>query len=96
VPYPHAGGHQRGNAERLAATGAASLVDDADFDRAALLAGVAILDDPVRVAAMRAASREQGRRGAAGAVADLLLALARREPLPSPATIDARSRGAAA
>jgi len=96
VPYPHAGGHQRGNAERLAATGAAKLVEDEQFDRNALLAGVAILDDPDRTATMRAASREHGRPGAAGAVADLLLALARRQPLPSPATIDARSRGTAA
>jgi UDP-N-acetylglucosamine--N-acetylmuramyl-(pentapeptide) pyrophosphoryl-undecaprenol N-acetylglucosamine transferase len=93
VPYPHAGGHQRGNAEQLAAAGAARLVEDDRFDRDALLAGVAILDDPAQVATMRAASRELGRPDAAGAVADLLLALARREALPAAATIDARSRG---
>ncbi len=34
VPYPHAAGHQRANAEAYAATGAARLVDDADFDAA--------------------------------------------------------------
>ncbi len=32
VPYPHAGGHQRANARILADAGAATLVDDADFD----------------------------------------------------------------
>jgi UDP-N-acetylglucosamine--N-acetylmuramyl-(pentapeptide) pyrophosphoryl-undecaprenol N-acetylglucosamine transferase len=96
VPYPHAGGHQRANALQLAASGAARFIEDGAFDRAALLAGVAILDDPSRVAAMRAASRAQGRPGAADAVAELVLALARREPLPAAAAIEARSRGVAA
>jgi UDP-N-acetylglucosamine--N-acetylmuramyl-(pentapeptide) pyrophosphoryl-undecaprenol N-acetylglucosamine transferase len=96
VPYPHAGGHQRANAEALAAAGAARLVEDEDFDAAALLAGAALLDDPERLAAMGAASREQGRPGAADAVAELLLALAHRQPPPSSASIEARSRGRAA
>ncbi len=38
VPYPHAAGHQRANAEAYAATGAARVVDDADFDADALVA----------------------------------------------------------
>jgi UDP-N-acetylglucosamine--N-acetylmuramyl-(pentapeptide) pyrophosphoryl-undecaprenol N-acetylglucosamine transferase len=95
VPYPHAGGHQRGNAELLARAGAARVVEDDAFDAPALLAGSAILDDPAAVEAMRAASLGQGRPGAAGAVADLLLALARREPLPAPAAIEARAAGPA-
>lgn len=93
VPYPHAGGHQRANAAALATAGAAELVEDERFDGPALLAAVRILDDPGRVEAMRAASREHGRPGAADAVADLLLSLARREPLPPAAAIERRSRG---
>ena len=96
VPYPHAGGHQRANAATLAAAGAAELVEDERFDGPALLAGVRLLDDPARVAAMRRASREHGRPGAANAVADLLLALARHEPLPAAAEVERRSRGIAA
>jgi len=96
VPYPHAGGHQRANAAALAASGAARLVEDDDFDGAALLAGAALLDEPAQLAGMSRASREQGRPGAADAVAELLLALARRQPPPSPAAIEARSRGRAA
>ncbi|MBI3751313.1 MAG: UDP-N-acetylglucosamine--N-acetylmuramyl-(pentapeptide) pyrophosphoryl-undecaprenol N-acetylglucosamine transferase [Chloroflexi bacterium] len=96
VPYPHAGGHQRANAAALAAAGAAELIEDERFDGPALLAGVRILDDPARVESMGAASREHGRPGAAEAVADLLLAIARREPLPPAAAIERRSRGLAA
>jgi UDP-N-acetylglucosamine--N-acetylmuramyl-(pentapeptide) pyrophosphoryl-undecaprenol N-acetylglucosamine transferase len=83
VPYPHAGAHQRANAAELVEAGAAVLVADEDFDAAALLAGVAILDDPARHAAMAAASRERGRPGAADAVVEILVALAERRPLPS-------------
>ena len=96
VPYPHAGGHQRANAATLAEAGAAELIEDERFDGPALLGAVRILDDAARVVAMRAASREHGRPGAAEAVADLLLSLARREPLPTAAAIELRSRGMAA
>jgi UDP-N-acetylglucosamine--N-acetylmuramyl-(pentapeptide) pyrophosphoryl-undecaprenol N-acetylglucosamine transferase len=96
VPYPHAGGHQRANAEQLAASGAARFIEDEAFDREALLAAVAILDEPNQLATMRAASRRQGRPGAADAVAELVLALARRQALPSASAIEARSRGVAA
>jgi UDP-N-acetylglucosamine--N-acetylmuramyl-(pentapeptide) pyrophosphoryl-undecaprenol N-acetylglucosamine transferase len=95
VPYPHAGGHQRANARRLAAAGAARYIEDDAFDAAALLEGVALLDDPAAIAAMRAASLAEGRPGAADAVADVLLALARRQPLPTAAAVEARSRGSA-
>ena len=83
VPYPHAGGHQRANAAALARAGAAIVIEDADFDGAALLAATTVLDEPERLAAMAAASRDAGQPGAAEANAALLLSLATREPLPS-------------
>jgi UDP-N-acetylglucosamine--N-acetylmuramyl-(pentapeptide) pyrophosphoryl-undecaprenol N-acetylglucosamine transferase len=96
VPYPHAGGHQADNAASLAEAGAAILVPDEAFDGPALLAAAAVLDDPPRLAAMGAASRRLGRPGAAEAVAEVLLALARRGPLPMPAEIvSLASRGSA-
>ena len=95
VPYPHAGGHQRANAKVLADAGAARLVDDADFDADALLEAATLLDDPVRHLAMSAAARSLGRPGAAEAVTDVVLAAARREPLPDPAVIERRSSGRA-
>ena len=94
VPYPYAGAHQRANAAVLADAGAAELVDDADFDAAALLAAARILDDPSRHVAMSAAARAQGRPGAADAVAEILLALAERRALPDAATV-ARIAGGA-
>lgn len=96
VPYPHAAGHQRANAQELVDAGAARLVEDEAFDADALLAAAALLDDPAEHLRMSAASRALGRPGAAEAVADLLLALAARRPLPDPAVVEARSRGVAA
>jgi len=87
VPYPHAAGHQGANAEILAAAGAARIVADEAFDAGALLAATDILfDEPIR-AAMAAAARRFGRRGAAKAVATLVLDLAERRPLPDAARI---------
>jgi UDP-N-acetylglucosamine--N-acetylmuramyl-(pentapeptide) pyrophosphoryl-undecaprenol N-acetylglucosamine transferase len=94
VPYPHAAGHQRANARQLVEAGAARLVDDDDFDAEALLDAAALLDDPVAHLKMAAATRALGRPDAAEAVADLVLAVARREPLPDPAAIERRARGA--
>ena len=96
VPYPHAAGHQRANARVLVDAGAARLVDDADFDGAALLEAASVLEDPARHLAMSAAARSLGRPGAAEAVTDIVLAAARREPLPDPAVIERRSSGRAA
>lgn len=96
VPYPHGGGHQRANARILADAGAATMVDDADFDGDALLAAAALLEDPSRHLAMSAAARSLGRPGAAEAVTDIVLAAARREPLPDAAVIERRSSGRAA
>ncbi|MGH3075114.1 MAG: UDP-N-acetylglucosamine--N-acetylmuramyl-(pentapeptide) pyrophosphoryl-undecaprenol N-acetylglucosamine transferase, partial [Gaiellales bacterium] len=94
VPYPHAGAHQRANALVLADAGAAELIADEAFDAAALLAAAAILDDPGRHAAMAAAARAMGRPGAADAVAEILLALADRRPLPDPAALTRLASGA--
>ncbi|MGH2476397.1 MAG: UDP-N-acetylglucosamine--N-acetylmuramyl-(pentapeptide) pyrophosphoryl-undecaprenol N-acetylglucosamine transferase, partial [Candidatus Limnocylindrales bacterium] len=96
VPYPHAAGHQRANARQLVDAGAARLVEDADFDAAALLEAAAILDDPVAHVEMSAAARALGRPGAADAVADLVIAAAERAPMPDPAVIDQRSRAGVA
>ncbi len=96
VPYPHAAGHQRANAKALADAGAARLIEDDAFDADALLGAAAILDDPTAHVTMAAAARALGRPGAADAVADLVMAAALRRPLPDAASIDRRSRGAAA
>ena len=93
VPYPHAGAHQERNAERLARAGAARLIPDREFDAAALLDAASVLTDEPALTAMRAAARRFGRPGAADAVAELVLALAERRPLPSQADIDRLARG---
>ncbi len=96
VPYPHAAGHQRANAQILVEAGAARLIEDDRFDAAALRDAAAILDDPATHVRMSAASRALGRPGAADAVAELLLALAKRRRLPDPTLLERRSRGLAA
>jgi UDP-N-acetylglucosamine--N-acetylmuramyl-(pentapeptide) pyrophosphoryl-undecaprenol N-acetylglucosamine transferase len=96
VPYPHAAGHQRANAASLVEAGAARLIDDEAFDADALLDAAKLLDDPRAHAEMSAAARSLGRPGAAGAVAELVLAAAAREPFPDPAGIERRARGRAA
>ena len=95
VPYPHAAGHQRRNAEEMVRSGAARLVEDADFDAQALLTAAAILDDGKTHDEMAAAARSLARPGAADAVAELLMAAAERRPLPAPARLEAMSRGVA-
>jgi hypothetical protein len=52
-----------------------------------------LLDDPAAHLEMAAAARALGRPGAADAVADLVQAVARHEPLPDRAVIEARARG---
>ncbi|HEY7736020.1 MAG TPA: UDP-N-acetylglucosamine--N-acetylmuramyl-(pentapeptide) pyrophosphoryl-undecaprenol N-acetylglucosamine transferase [Candidatus Limnocylindrales bacterium] len=95
VPYPHAAGHQRANALVLESAGAARLIDDEAFDSDGLLDAVAILDDADRHRAMGQAARALGRPGAAAAVADLVLALAERRPLPDAGAVEKRSRSVA-
>ena len=93
VPYPHAAGHQRANAEAYAATGAARLVEDEGFDAAALLDASRILEDPPTHLAMSAAARDAARPGAADAVARLVTAAAERASWPDPAAIAAIAAG---
>jgi UDP-N-acetylglucosamine--N-acetylmuramyl-(pentapeptide) pyrophosphoryl-undecaprenol N-acetylglucosamine transferase len=93
VPYPHAAGHQRRNAESYAASGAAVLVEDADFDADKLVEVAGLLSDPAAHARMSAAARDAARAHAADAVADLVLAVATRSPMPTQAAIDAVARG---
>jgi UDP-N-acetylglucosamine--N-acetylmuramyl-(pentapeptide) pyrophosphoryl-undecaprenol N-acetylglucosamine transferase len=95
VPYPHAAGHQRRNAEEMVGAGAARLIEDGDFDAEALLAAAAILDRPDERAAMAAAALALARPGAADAVAELVLAVAERRALPDAGQIEAISRGVA-
>jgi UDP-N-acetylglucosamine--N-acetylmuramyl-(pentapeptide) pyrophosphoryl-undecaprenol N-acetylglucosamine transferase len=73
VPYPHASGHQRLNAEAYARSGAATLVEDEALDADRLVDTVGLLADPSRHALMSAAAREQARPGAAAAVAALVM-----------------------
>jgi UDP-N-acetylglucosamine:LPS N-acetylglucosamine transferase len=94
VPYPHAAGHQRINAEEAVAAGAARLVEDEAFDADALLAAAAILADRKLHRSMAAAAHSLARPGAARAVAELVLAAARREPPPDLAAIEALAREA--
>jgi UDP-N-acetylglucosamine--N-acetylmuramyl-(pentapeptide) pyrophosphoryl-undecaprenol N-acetylglucosamine transferase len=93
VPYPHAAGHQRRNAEAMVRAGAALLVEDNDFDAEALLRAAAILGRPKEHAAMAAAARSLARPGAADAVAELVLAAAERLDPPDAARIEAIARG---
>jgi UDP-N-acetylglucosamine--N-acetylmuramyl-(pentapeptide) pyrophosphoryl-undecaprenol N-acetylglucosamine transferase len=95
VPYPHAAGHQRRNAEEMVRSGAALLIEDENFDAAALLSAAAILDRRSEHEAMAAADRSLARPGAADAVAELVLAAAERRPYPEPSHIEAVSRGVA-
>ncbi len=87
VPYPHAAGHQRANAEAYAASGAARLVEDEAFDAEALLDAARLLEDPSAHLAMSAAARDAGRPGAADAVAELVAAAAERRAWPAPEVI---------
>ncbi len=96
VPYPHAAGHQRANARVLVEAGAARLVEDEAFDAAALIDAAGILADPATHVRMAAAARALGRPGAAEAVGTLLLAVARRAPLPDAATIERIARAGVA
>ena len=95
VPYPHAAGHQRRNADELVRAGAARLVEDEDFDAQALLTAAAILDNRKEHAAMAAAARSLARPGAADAVAELVMAAAKGQPFPDAKHLEAVSRGVA-
>jgi UDP-N-acetylglucosamine--N-acetylmuramyl-(pentapeptide) pyrophosphoryl-undecaprenol N-acetylglucosamine transferase len=95
VPYPHAAGHQRANAQELVAAGGASLVPDEELDADRLVEVTRLLEDPVALDAMRAGARSVGRPGAARVTADLLEALATHSELPAREAIETASRAPA-
>jgi UDP-N-acetylglucosamine--N-acetylmuramyl-(pentapeptide) pyrophosphoryl-undecaprenol N-acetylglucosamine transferase len=95
VPYPHASAHQVANARALAEAGAARIVTDEDLDANKLIESAGLLARPADLVAMQDAARGFGRPGAANAVADLVMALAQRRPLPSADAIDRTSRAVA-
>lgn len=80
VPYPHAGGHQRLNAEVYADAGAAVIIDDAELTAEALVATVGgLMADRGRLGQMGEAALQSGSAGAAGHIADILGKLARSQ-----------------
>jgi UDP-N-acetylglucosamine--N-acetylmuramyl-(pentapeptide) pyrophosphoryl-undecaprenol N-acetylglucosamine transferase len=93
VPYPHAAGHQRRNAEAHVAAGAGTLVEDEALTPDTLLDAASILNDPVRHATMAGAARDLARPGAADAIAALVLAAAKHASLPTAAQVDAIAKG---
>jgi UDP-N-acetylglucosamine--N-acetylmuramyl-(pentapeptide) pyrophosphoryl-undecaprenol N-acetylglucosamine transferase len=77
VPYPHAGGHQRLNAVPLVEAGAGVMFEDSQFNADVLHDTVAdLLDHPEKLAAMRQASANWGRRDAAARIAQIVMAAA--------------------
>ncbi len=76
VPLALAGGHQRDNAERLARSGAALALDEAEASAAALAAClVDLFADGSRLAAMGSSARALARPAAAAAIADSVVDL---------------------
>lgn len=58
IPYPYAGGHQRANAEWMAAAGGAVVLEEGGLDPARLWREVsALLENPARLGKMRAGLR---------------------------------------
>lgn len=85
VPYPYAGSHQRANAAWLGDQGAAVVIADEAFTADRLLAEADRLSDATVREPIAAAARSLGRPDAARVLADVLLAMADRRPLPSAA-----------
>jgi len=75
IPYPHAGGHQRLNAQPLLDSGAAVLLEDRHLS-AGSLGGwiVQLLGDRERLSQMAQASKAMAKPEAADSIADLVLA----------------------
>jgi UDP-N-acetylglucosamine--N-acetylmuramyl-(pentapeptide) pyrophosphoryl-undecaprenol N-acetylglucosamine transferase len=83
VPYPFAAGHQQANAAWLADRGAAVLVRDDQLDGERLLAEASALRDDAGRASVAASALRLARPDAARLLAEELLAMAERRPLPS-------------
>jgi UDP-N-acetylglucosamine--N-acetylmuramyl-(pentapeptide) pyrophosphoryl-undecaprenol N-acetylglucosamine transferase len=78
VPYPHAGAHQRFNAEPVAKAGAAIVVPDEELSGVRLVETVRrLITDPDRLRRMAQASLDFGRPDAAEAVARIVVEAAR-------------------
>ncbi len=75
VPYPHAGGHQRANAEWLASEGAALVVADEALDGPRLADELRALRDDDRRRPIAEAATRLGRPDAARRLADELLVM---------------------
>jgi undecaprenyldiphospho-muramoylpentapeptide beta-N-acetylglucosaminyltransferase len=82
VPYPYAWRYQKVNADYLTSRGAALRLNDDEVPQRLAPEVRALLDDPQRLAAMRAASRAAARPGAASAIAAELAQLAGSAALP--------------
>jgi len=78
VPYPYAWRYQKVNAEYLANAGGALLLADEALPEQLLPAILDLLDDPERLAEMRAAMKNLATPGAAQLIADELLQLGER------------------
>ncbi len=77
IPGTFAGGHQRYNANWLAEKGAAVVIEERDlatFESSTL----ALLGDDTRLASMRAAAESLNRPGAAAAIAEIVMEVARK------------------
>jgi UDP-N-acetylglucosamine--N-acetylmuramyl-(pentapeptide) pyrophosphoryl-undecaprenol N-acetylglucosamine transferase len=77
VPATYAGGHQMNNARWLADGGAAVILEEPRLDTLTETI-LRLLEDEPRLAEMRGAARALARPDAAGAIADLVLEVARR------------------
>lgn len=80
VPYPYAtAGHQKKNAEWMAAAGAAEVIDDAELDAETLKNSVnRLLADREQLEKMAAASAGLGRTDGAGRIAEEVYKIARQ------------------
>ena len=78
VPYPYAGGHQRANAEALAAAGGTILIDDADLTPERLRHELKVLADPAARQRIGAAAALLAQPNAALQIAEALQRLAAR------------------
>jgi len=77
VPFPHGNGEQVRNAEPLVRAGAAEVIRDADLTPDALASAVTRLMEAGNLSRMSAAAQSVMQPGAAEAVADIVMALAK-------------------
>ncbi|RLT28227.1 MAG: hypothetical protein DWI47_00460 [Chloroflexi bacterium] len=78
VPYPYAGGHQRANAEALAAAGGTVLIDDADLTPERLRHELTVLSDPAARQRIGTAAASLAQPTASLQIAEALQRLAAR------------------